>query len=275
MKNILSLYNEVDKIIPWENYEGTSNQLDRYRHDYTKESSEISNEIKVLLEDAAANYLSSTQNIYEWCSSAKGFLSKYRQLFETSTSETPEAQKALLLTMLDDGLTKMSPRQVKFEQYSMNFKNAAEKLTTLQSQLANDFDAKSRYFESKVNEMEKAAYAGSTNFLSGPFGLIVSYSPSSGAVRSRLVPALQKKLNEVKHFVTNLSESIDATNSHIDTTEVKLRDEISKIGDLKDQIERTDAIPFDQLDAIRDNVLGSVDSLIGECETYQKDHGSN
>lgn len=272
----LALYNKIlDQIVPWKTYEDTVKELDRFREDYSNESAKLVGEVKTLMKDAQDNYFSATQSIYEWCGLTTKLLAIYLQLFEKKTSTTYEAQKQLLLKVLEDGISKMSAGQVKLQQSSMNFNNVAGKLTTLHSRLTNEFDTKSSYFEGKVDKMRKEAYGGAAaGFIFGPFGAIIAYSIAAGVVEGKFVPELAKKLAEVKSFFEDLQKLIGKTNVDIDSTKVKLQNEIKSIGDLKVQTQDTKyLIPMDHLDELRDTILKSVNSLIAQCKEYQKRHG--
>ncbi|KAJ6643445.1 Hemolysin E [Pseudolycoriella hygida] len=248
----LNLYNKVlDQIVPWETYEQTVKELDRFRSDYSNESAQLVGEVKTLIKNAEDNCFSETQSIYEWCSLTTWLLKTYLDLFEKCTSKTYEAQRALLVKVLEDGLTKMSAGQSKLEQCSINFNNVAEKLTILNSTLSNDFDTKSSYFQGQVDKIRLETYlrAGS-GFVLDPFGAIISYSIVAG-------------------FGT-----VEQTNVDMDSTKGKLKDEVKSIGVLKVQTEETKQfIPLDYLDELRDTISESVNNLIKECDAHQKRHG--
>lgn len=272
----LDLYQKVlDKIVPWEEYEKTVRELDRFRNEYSNESAQLVGEVKTLIKNAEDHYFSATQTIYEWCSLAEKLLAIYLDLFNKRTSTTYEAQRALLISVLDAGLKKMTDGQAKLEQCSMNFNNVAGKLTTLHTRLSNDFDSKSSYFQGQVDKIRKDAYLGAISGIClGPFGLIISYSVAAGIVEGKLIPELVKKLKEVEKFFSTLHSTIDKTNGDIDATKGKLRDEVKNIGVLKVKTEATKIlIPNDQLDALRDTIMESVNNLIAQCKEYQKSHG--
>ncbi|KAJ6642562.1 Hemolysin E [Pseudolycoriella hygida] len=275
LNQALDLYNKVlDQIIPWKTYEETVKELDRYREDYSNESAQLVGEVKTLIYDAEDNYYSATQSIYEWCSLTIRLLQIYLNLFNKRSTTTYEAQRALLISVLGDGIAKMSAGQAKLQQSSINFNNVAGKLTTLNARLTNEFSSKSSYFQSKVDQIRKEAYAGAASgFVLGPFGLIISYAVAAGVVEGKLIPELEKRLDEVKSFFVKLHKTIDETNVNIDSTKTKLKNEIANIGELKVKTEETkELIPFDELDALRDNILESVNNLIKQCEAYQKSH---
>lgn len=272
----LDLYNRVlDQIVPWQTYEEAVKELDRYRQDYSNESAKLVGEVKTLMKDAQDNYFSATQMIYEWCGLTIKLLAVYLQLFEKKTPQTYEAQKELLVKVLDDGITKMTAGQVRLQQSSTNFNSVAGKLTTLYSRLTNDFDSASSYYQGKVDKIRKEAYAGaSVGVVGGPFGVIISYSIAAGVVEGKLIPELTNRFEEVKKFFLHLQALIDKTNVDIDSTKIKLENEIRAIGDLKVQTQDTKLlVPMDHLDELRDTVLQSVNNLIAQCNEYQKRHG--
>lgn len=276
MNNALGLYNKVlDQIIPWKAFQDTVRELDRYSSDYTAESARLVHEIKILMNDAHDSYNGATQCIYEWCTLAKQFLGNYRQLFEKRPSNAYDQMKALLIQVLDNGTVKMSAGQTKLQQSSMNFNNASGKLTTLHSRFTNEFDSKSSYYAGKVAQIRKEAYAGAAaGVVGGPLGLLIAYAVAAGTVEGKLIPELNQKLNEIKNFFDHLKSLIAQSNTDIDATKNKLQAEVKNIGVMKTQNEETKTlIPLDELDVLRDNILGSVNNLIAQCDEYQKRHG--
>ncbi|KAJ6639526.1 Hemolysin E [Pseudolycoriella hygida] len=253
LNKALDLYNKVlDQIIPWKTYEETIKELDRYRADYSNESAQLVGEVKTLIYNAEDNYFSASQYIYEWCSLTIQLLRIYLNLFEKRSSSTYEAQRGILIVVLGDGIDKMSAGQAKLQQSSINFNNVAGKLTTLNAQ----------------------AYGGAASgFVFGPFGIMIAYAVAAELVEGRLIPELQQRLDEVKGFFVKLHKTIDETNVNIDSTKTKLKDEIANIGELKVKTEAIKKIiPFDELDALCDTILESVNNLIKQCEAYQKSH---
>lgn len=272
----LELYNKVlDKIVPWETYDKTVKELDRFRDDYSNESATLVGEVKTLIKNAQDDYFAATQEIYEWCGLTTKLLNIYLQLFAKKTSKTYEAQRALLIKVLDDGVTKMAKGQAKLLQSSSNFNNVAGKLTALHSRFTNEFDSKSSYVAGKVAKIRTEAYLGAiSGIVGGPFGLIISYSIAAGVVEGKLIPELMAKLKEVENFFNTLKATIDKTNTDIDSTKEKLHQEVKNIGVLKTQTEETKTlIGQDELDALKDFILDSVNALIAQCAEYQKRHG--
>lgn len=272
----LGLFSEVlDQIIPWQQFEETIKKLDRYRKDYSNESAVIVGEIKTHLGNAADKYFSATQCIYEWCSLASRLLTIYLQLLDKRDEKTFPALKQLLIKTLDDGVVKMTNGQAKLEESSMSFNILKGKLVTLHSRLTNEFNSQSTYFQSKVNQIRTAAYAGAlAGAVGGPFGLVIAYAIAASKVEGHMIPELKLKLGQIKKFFENLQKVVHQANVDIDTTKAKLKDEIRYIGELKIRTdEARSVIPFDDLDALRDNTKDSVKKLIVQCNEYQIRHG--
>lgn len=271
LSNALRMYgNELDQTIPWTTYRDTCRELDRYRDDYSYESGQLVGEIKGLLNNAQDSYHSAMQNIYEWSSVAKELLIKYRQLFDERSSNAYGQQKAILIQVLGIGSTKMGSAQEKLQQSSVNFNNVAGKLTTLHSRFTNEFDSKSSYYQGQVDKIRKEAYISAS--VAGPFGLIIA----AGIVEGKLIPELNDKLNRTKNYFDHLKSLIEQSDRDIDSTKGKLRNEVQNIGDMKVKTEATKTlISIDDLDALRDNVLASVNDLIDQCGTYMMRHTSS
>lgn len=276
INNALGLYNKVlDQIVPWQKFDETVKELDRYRDDYSNESAELVGKIKTLIKNAQDCYFSATQSIYEWCGLTTKLLAIYLDLFNKRTSKTYEAQRALLIKVLEDGIVKMSAGQDKILQCSAYFNNVSGDLTVLHSRFGNEFNSNSSYVLGKINRIREEAYAGAiSGICGGPFGLIISYAIAAGVAEGQLIPELMSRLKEVQNFYDNLKAIIDKTNVDIDSTKRKLQEEVSNIGEMKTQTDSTKTlIPMDELDALRDSILDAVNTLIAQCNEYQKRHG--
>lgn len=81
------------------------------------------------------------------------------------------AQKTILIKVLDDGIIKLEKAQQSLHASSQSFNSASGKLIALDSQLANDFDEKSDYFQGQVIKLEKKHMRGLLQVLSE--GLLV------------------------------------------------------------------------------------------------------
>ncbi|CAM3870595.1 hemolysin E [Rahnella bruchi] len=270
----LDLYNKVlDQVIPWNTFQKTVEELSRFKDDYSQKSSVLVGEVKTLLMTSQDKYFTATQSVYEWCGMSTQLLQAYLALFKEYNEQKAEAQKAILIKVLDDGITKMDAAQKSLGESSLSFNEASGKLLQLDSQLSNDFNEKSEYFENQVSKLRKEAYAGAAaGLVLGPFGLLISYSIASGVVEGKMIPELRKKLESVKKFFTDLSAQVKKANTSIDETKVKLTNEISVIGEMKSNTKATRFF-VEYNDLMLDALKTSAEKLITQCEEYQKRHG--
>lgn len=273
----LDLYSTaLDQPIQWEMFERIVKELDRFRGDYSKQSGILVGEVKTLLSNAVDQYFTATQSTYEWCDSVQMILEVYLEQFEERNSKTNEHLTKLLSKMLDNVVQKMNAAQVNIKQSSVCFNSVAAKLKILESQLAVDFNEKSPYFQTKVEEIRKMVYMSAMSLIVGPFGLIVM--PSNPTVpmetMEKAIVELKAKFGQVKQFFDNLDKTIDGTIIQINKAKIQLVDEIKNIATLKVESEEPkNLIPLDTLDALRNMVLESVKNLITQCNAYQKRHG--
>lgn len=270
----LELHNKVlDEIIPWRMYDRTVKELNRYLEDYSKESAPFVSEVSTLIKNAQDSYFTATQDIYEWCGLTIRLLSIYLELFANRTSTTYQEQRKILIMVFGECITKMSCGQAKLQQSSANFHNVTGKLTTLQSQLTNEFESTSSYCQGIVDTIRTEAYSGALpGFWNGPFGLIIPYT-SAGMFEAGLIPQLTKKFKEMENFFIALKNTIDATNVDINATNGKLQEEVKNIDNSATQIEEMKTvIPMDDLDVLHDSISESINSLLGQCTEYQKRH---
>ena len=273
-KDALDLYNKVlDQLIPWGTFEETIKELTRYQDEYSKESSKLVGEVKTLLMTSQDKYFESTQSIYEWCGVSVQLLKAYLTLFEKFDERKAEAQKAILLKVLGDGIKKMEDSQKALAGSSTSFNEAAGKLLSLNSQLASDFSEKSDYYNNQVDKLRKQAYGGAAaGVVGGPFGLIISYSIAAGVLEGKLIPELKNKLASVKSFFESLQEKVTTASGDIDKTKAELKAEISVIGDMKTQTEATKLyVEYD--DMMLTFLKEAAGELIIQCNDYQKRHG--
>ncbi|KAJ6646972.1 Hemolysin E [Pseudolycoriella hygida] len=229
-------------------------------------------EVSALIKHAEDNYFSATRSIYDWCSLTTRLLKIYLDLFENRASKTYEAQRALLIYVFEDGLTKMSGGQAELEQCCLSFNNVAGKLTSLHIRVSNLFDYEKSFLQGEVDKIRRHTYVGAgAGFLLGPFGALITYSIAAGVVEGKLIPKSQAKMSKMRDFFEQLHKTIEQTNVDIDSSKEKMKDEVRSIAVLKFKTERTKAlIPMDDFDGLRDTILESVNNLIKECEAYQK-----
>ncbi|MCC2615188.1 hemolysin E [Aestuariibacter halophilus] len=270
----IDLYNKgLDQLIPWKTFEETVNNLAEYQDHYSKAAGAMVGKVKSLLMDSEDAYFKSTQSIYEWSSMAASLLSAYLELFEQFDAEKAAAQKHILLKVLGEGITKMGVAQDALQTASQHFNAAAGELITLNTQLSNDFDAKSSYFQAQVDKIRKEAYGGAAaGAIAGPFGLIISYSIAAGVVEGKLIPELQKQLKSVQGFFTDITALVKTADQQISDAKSKLKEEVQVIGDMKASTETTQFfVEYDDL--MLKQLKGAASKLIQQCQDYMHRHG--
>lgn len=276
MDRTLALFSKVlDQVVPWQEYENTVKELDRYSNDYSSESAQLVSQIKNVMNSAHDSYYAATQSIYVWCGAARTLLAEYLAL--AGVPIMVEKNRAIFIQVLDLGITKMSAAKDDIDKSSASFNDLSGKLTTIHSRFTNEFDSKSSYFEGKKEQIRKEAYAGAASGIyGGPLGLIISYSIAAGVVEGKLIPELVRKLSEIKSFFDNLKALVDKTNVDIDDTKNKLKAEIQHISDMKIlTADISDLIDLDNDPIIHDEIKSAANSLISQCEEYQRSHGKS
>lgn len=265
----IDLYNKIlDKVVPWSELNQTITKLDKYRSDYSKEAAALIGEIKTKMMDGMDAYFRATQSVYEWCGLAVRLLTTYTTLFKGQMNQGKfNAQRTLLLKVLDDGIKKMTDGQKQLGDSSSSFNVAAGKLTSLNHRLATDFSQNSEYFQSQISRIRAVAYASAA-----PFTLL-GLSIAAGVVEGKLIPELKAKMASIEKWYKDVTAEVEKSFKNIDDTKAKLKEEIRHIGDLKVQTETTKTyIELDDTPEMKEEVLTSVADLIKKCKEYQNRH---
>lgn len=128
---ILGLYIDVlDKAAPWKTFQQTLAELDKFRDDYSEESSLLIGTIKSLMSDGIDAYHTASKYIFRWCDEATPQLSTYVDLFRNDhTIDKAHRQKDILVEVLKRGITEMKTAQDGISQSSISFNGAAGHLT--------------------------------------------------------------------------------------------------------------------------------------------------
>lgn len=271
----LDLYNKIlDQLIPWKTFEETIDNLTKYEKDYSNAAGEIVAQVKTLLLNSRDEYFKATQSVFEWSSVASQLLTAYLQLFENYNEEKAKAQKSILLKVLNDGINKMTVAQASLHASSESFNAASGHISSLSTQLNNDFVEGSNYYDMQVDRLRKEAYGGAAaGLVLGPFGLLISYSIAAGVLEGKLIPALKEKFEEVKEHFKTIEGIVSKASDDIDGAKIKLQEEIVVIGEMKSQTETTSL--YVEYDDLMLNLLKeSARKLIDQCSMYIERHGA-
>lgn len=254
----------VEQVLPVKEFSESLNELDKFQNEYSTESAVLISEIKAHIFDGMNGYLLASQMIYEWTGIATMHLNLYASLFNGYDARRAEAQKQLLIRMLDSGVVKMNEAQDQLGNSSMCFNSAAGRLTVLRKRFEFEFDEKSDYFQKKIQKIRiKSSIAG---VALGWMGMI--FVPKWS--KKKFINKLMDKLNELKKFYDNLNDKVQDAMRNIVTAKVILKKEVNYISDLKVQTQQT--ITFVQLDDVpdlRDTVIESIRNLTTKCEEYR------
>lgn len=268
----LELYDKVvDHVIPWQTFDETISNLTKFQKDYSAKAGEIVGSVKTLLLNSKDEYVKSVQSVFEWSSLSSTLLKTYLKLFENYDTGKADSQKKLIIKVLDDGIKKMTVAQEQLQASSKSFNDASGQLEKLQIQLSNDFSAESSYYQGKVDQIRKEAYAGAAaGAVGGPFGLIISYSIAAGVVEGTMIPALNQKLKETKEFVDSVLSAATKAAKDIADAKKTLQEETKVIGEMKIKTEET-AMFVDDVN-LREVMKIAAGELIVKCEDYMKRH---
>lgn len=265
---VLDLYDkEMDRLIPWDAFNETIVELDKFRKDYSAESAALIGDIKGLMMDGMDAYFVASQSVYEWTSLVQSLLTMYQLLFNGHDQNKAKAQKELLVRVLDDGFHRMTEAQGELVKCSASFNSAAGNLTALHSRFEVEFDEKSEFFKTKITQIRTGAYA------SGAWYGFVGLSIAVGMVEGKIIPQLKEKMAAIKQYYDDLKEKIVQAFKNIDDIKKILKTEVQRIGAIKVQAKDTQVfVNFDDQPELRDSIKGSIQKLIAHCDAYRQRH---
>lgn len=260
----------LDRVIPWEEFNRTLSELDKYRTEYSVETSTLVGEVKTLMLNGMDAYFSASRNVYEWAGLVTRLLSVYIMLFMQNTRENAEAQKFILLKVLDDGIEKLAASQEELHKSSYSFSEAAGKLVALHTRFGFEFQDKSEFIQTKIKHIRIGAYTGGAVF--GIPGVVVAYL----VTENMLIPELMRRLKSIEGFYDRIQTKVDQASRDIERTKRILNNEIHQIGDIKIKTQETKTfVHLDQVKALRDTVIKAVQGLIDKCDEYRERHMNN
>lgn len=275
MDRALGLFNKVlDRVVPWNTYEETVKDLERFSKDYSEESAQLVSEIKSFMNNAQDSYYGASQCIYVWCGSAKLLLESYLKISKiphlSKATQLLEKRKAIFVQLLDEGLTKMRAGQDKLKQSSESFSNLAGKLATLQSQFISEFASGSSFYLGKMEKIKQDAIAQESVPDSEVFAVFCTYIFAASLCKHKMIPEFKEKLAEIQSFFDHLKELVDNTNVNIVDMKNKLQGEIQNIETLKVQNDASSDLASN--DVSEKAILESATMLMAQCDEYQQSH---
>jgi len=163
----LDLYRKhLVKIIPWEEFNKITAELNEHLSDSTKAAALIG-EIKSKLMAAMDAYLRETQNIYEWCGMVMDLLVPYKSLFDGEMNqEIYSNQRDIIAKVLTEGIAKMQSGKENFSTILTSFNRAYGKVVELNRVDKDDFKG-----NSELSQAEKADISKKVGTLQNIIGL--------------------------------------------------------------------------------------------------------
>lgn len=265
----------VDKIIPWEQYNNTLQEIERYKDDYSEKSADLVGKTKTLLLNAQDAYFNSTQSLYQWCGVTQKLVPIFIDKLNGTDAEQLATAKIILIKVLGEGIQKMDDSISALEASSSSFNEMKGELSKLDFQLTADSSEKSAYFEAQVSKLRAQAYGGAAaGLVAGPFGLIISYSIAAGILENELIPKLKERLESVKAYFVALHDKVQSSSKDIDDAKLQLKQEIQVISDLKIEAISTASL-VDIAEYVKSEITAAAGALAQKCHEYQVRHGKS
>ena len=275
VSDVLKLYDgAVNDVIPWELFRQTIEDLKNSEKEYSDVAAELVGKVQTHLLNSSDEYESSLEEVNRWCKMAVPVLGQFMSLFEhTTNKDVAEAQKILLLQVLDDGADQIGKAITKLEASTKSFNDAQGLITTLTNQLDTDFKQGSSYYKAAVQKVRIQAYCGAATgvvFL-GPIGLAISYSIAAGVTEGHLIPKLEKAFNETKKMFEKLLDTVAEARASIESAKKSISQEIRVLGDVSAKINSTKSFATSWARApsvLFDGLKKSTNELIDMCKQY-------
>lgn len=244
----------IENSIPWNEFKESLVELDNYRDDFSTEIGLLIVEIKTHLMNGIDAYFYASQDIYEWVRLTAAYLKLYIELFNRHDAKKADAQKQLLIEMLDSGVAQMRTAKTKLGNSSFSLNSTGESLTSLQSRFGPQFYKRSEDFQEQIKEP--------------PF--LLEWADNE-YFRNRL-----DKMAAVMKICDDLYKKIKQAIRNIGHAKSLLQEQIRYISHFKNETEQVvQFVNLDEISVPRDTVIQSTQQLIARCEKYRKKHTNN
>ena len=294
VNGVLKLYKDtVDTAIPWEFFRQTIADLKNSEKEYSNAAAELVGKVQKHLLDSSDEYDSSLEEVNRWCKMVVPVLGQFMSLFEHTTNrDVAEAQKILLLQVLDDGADQIRKAISKLEASTKSFNDAQRLITTLTNQLDNDFKRGSSYYKAAVQKVRIQAYCGAVagaapfgaiglailvsaaplvTLAFAPIALAISYIIATGVTEGYIIPKLEQAFNETKEMFEKLRKTVAEARASIESAKKSISQEIRVLGNVSAKIKETKS--FATTWALAPSVLFGdlkqcTNELIDMCKQY-------
>ena len=264
----------MDATIPWKDFREIIKRLKESKDQYSNEAASVVGEVAKLLLDSSDSYVLSVNNVDNWCKSAVQHLEVYLNLFAgTKDKGTAEAQKILLLTVLNDGQAAISKALDDLNTCNERFNVLTAKLIELETIFENDFRESSAYFENSLKQLRKRAYGGAAAgvLFFGPIGLAISYSIAAGVVEGNMVPELKRAFRATRQKFANLQKTLVKAKTVLQSAKDDINEEITRLNNISSQISTTNGFANAWAAApahLFESLKKSTNELIRICTDY-------
>ena len=228
VNGVLKLYNDiVDNGVPWEFFRQTIANLKKSEKEYSDKAAELVGEVQKHLLNSFDEYESSLEEVNRWCKMAVPVLGQFKSLFEHTTNrDVAEAQKILLLQVLDDGADQIGKAISKLEASTKSFNDAQRHITTLTNQLDNDFKRGSSYYKAAIRKVRIKAYWGAA-------AGVVFFAPIDLAILYGIA------IGEIEKMFEKLLDTVAKARATIESAKKSISQEIRVLGNVSAKIKAT------------------------------------
>ncbi|KAG4080397.1 hypothetical protein HA402_010465 [Bradysia odoriphaga] len=148
---VVDVYSGILDQEPWSQFEQAHEEFRNNPTDRSTDSANLLGGIHTNFLNTIDAYDSLSLDTREWCGLSNGLLPTFNRLFDGLTAEKSQAQKTLLLRVIDSEISKMSDWQRQLTDMATNFHGASDKLTTLNNRA---LPASSKTFYGTLNSEE-------------------------------------------------------------------------------------------------------------------------
>ena len=275
VKQAMTVISELmDATIPWNDFREIIKRLKESKDQYSNQAASVVGEVAKLLLDSCDSYVSSVNNVDNWCKSAVQHLEVFLNLFAGITDkETAEAQKTLLLAVLNNGQAAISKALEDLNTCNERFNSLTAKMIELETIFENDFRESSAYFANSLKQLRQRAYGGAAAgvLFFGPIGLAISYSIAAGVVEGNLVPQLKRAFRATRQKFANLQKTLIKAKTVLQSAKDDINEEITRVNNISSQIATTNGFANAWAAAptpLFDSLKKSTNGLIKMCADY-------
>lgn len=253
----LDLFNHaVDEAVPWTKLKELNTKLDLSGSEFSKQSADRVGNIRTKFLNTFDAYDSATQSVYELCGYLSSTLSKYIQLFKSSSPAVVTVQKKLLNGALDNGVSHLTKAQKDLAATFSALSSVSEEFKALLDQLKIDYNENGNFFKNRLSKIvqEKSGF-GSTF--------------KKKQIQQDAIADLMAKIKPIETFYTDASGTVQQALVNFGEAPSKLHENLEIIEQQKAQLS---ALNADDVSEDHDAIIHSAEALIAKCKEYLQRH---